>query len=70
MFVLGRKGPYFVKEQSDLKSKYTEDHIINTLEFLVDNIFLVFGGKFFLQIVGIPMGTDCAPILADIFLYP
>ena len=39
------------------------------LEFLVDNIFVVFGGKVFQQIVGIPMGTNCAPLLADILLY-
>ena len=39
------------------------------LEFLVDNIFVVFGGKVFQQIVRIPMGTNCAPLLADIFLY-
>ena len=39
------------------------------LEFLVDNIFVVFGGKVCQQIVGIPMGTNCAPLLADIFLY-
>ena len=39
------------------------------LEFLVDVIFVVFGGKVFQQIVGIPMGTNCAPLLADIFLY-
>ena len=39
------------------------------LEFLDDNIFVVFGGKVFQQIVGIPMGTNCAPLLADIFLY-
>ena len=39
------------------------------LEFLVDNIFVVFGGKVFQQIVGIPIGTNCAPLLADIFLY-
>ena len=67
--VLGREGPYFVKEHSDSKNKYTEDDIINMLEFLVDNIFVVFGGKVFQQIVGIPIGTDCAPLLADIFLY-
>ena len=36
------------------------------LEFLVDNIFVVFGGKVFQQIVGIPKGTNCAPLLADI----
>ena len=49
--VLGRKGPYFVKEHSDSKNRYTEDDIINMLEFLVDNIFVVFGGMVFKQIV-------------------
>ena len=39
------------------------------LGFLVDNIFVFFCGKGFQQIVGIPMGTNCAPLLADIFLY-
>ena len=39
------------------------------LEFLVDNIFVVFPGKVFQQTVGIPMGTNCAPLLAEIFLY-
>ena len=38
-------------------------------EFLVDNIFVAFAGKVFQQIVGIPMGTNCVPLLADIFLY-
>ena len=39
------------------------------LEFLVDNIFVVFAGKIFQQTVGIPMGTNCVPLLADIFLF-
>ena len=56
-------------EHSDSKNKYTEDDIVNMLEFLVDNIFVVFGGKVFQQIVSIPMGTNCAPLLEDIFLY-
>ena len=67
--VLGREGPYFVREHFDSKSRYTEEDIIRMLEFLVDNIFVVFAGKFFQQIIGIPMGTNCAPLLADIFLY-
>ncbi|KAK3085568.1 hypothetical protein FSP39_005430 [Pinctada imbricata] len=60
---------YFVKEKSDSENKYTERDIIQMLNFLIDNIFVVFGGKVFQQIVGIPMGTNCAPLLADIFLY-
>jgi hypothetical protein len=27
------------------------------LEFLIDNIFISFGGTLFQQVVGIPMGT-------------
>ena len=67
--VLGREGPYFVKEHSDSKNKYTEEDIIKMLEFLVDNIFVVLAGKVFQQIIGSPMGTNCVTLLADIFLY-
>jgi hypothetical protein len=35
----------------------------------MDNIFVSFGGTLFQQVVGIPMGTNCAPLLADLFLY-
>ena len=67
--VLGHEESYFVMEHSDSKHKYSEYiDIIKMLEFLVDNIFVVFAGKVFQQIVGIPMGTNCAPLLADIFL--
>ena len=61
--VLGHGETYFVKEHSDSKNKY------NVLEFPVDNIFVVFAVKVFDQAGGIPMGTNCSPILADIFLY-
>ena len=38
-------------------------------EVLVDNIFVRFSGQLFQQRLGIPMGTNCAPLLADLFLY-
>ena len=57
----------FCQGTSDLKSKYTEYYVIDMLEFLADNIFVFFGGNIF-QVV-IALGTDCAPLLADIFLY-
>ena len=41
----------------------------NLLVFLIDNIFVMFGGRVFQQTVGIPMGTNCAPLLADFFIY-
>ena len=39
------------------------------IEFLVDNIYVRLGGQLFRQMVVIPMGTNCAPLLADMFLY-
>ena len=39
------------------------------IEVLVDNIYVRFGGQLFRQMVGIPMGTNCAPLLANLFLY-
>ena len=48
---------------------YTADQIRRMVEFLIDNIFVKFGGCLFRQVIGIPMGTNCAPLLADLFLY-
>ena len=48
---------------------YTADNICKMIEFLIDNIFVQFGGRLFCQVIGIPMGTNCAPLLAGLFLY-
>ena len=34
-----------------------------------DNIYIRFGTKLYRQIIGIPMGTNGAPRVADLFLY-
>ena len=41
--------------------------MISMLEFLIDNIFVSFGGTLFQQVIGIPMGTNCAPLRADLW---
>ena len=44
--------------------------VVSTLvSILVDNIYVRFGGQLFQQMVGIPMGRNCAPLLVDLFLY-
>jgi hypothetical protein len=53
----------------DSPYKYSEADIKGILGFLVDNIFVVFGDQVFQQSIGIPMGTNSAPLLADLFLY-
>jgi hypothetical protein len=67
--VLGRDRSYFVKHHSDSTKQFSETDIFNMLEFLIDNIFVMFGGRVLQQTVGIPMSTNCAHLLADLFLY-
>ena len=38
------------------------------LIYLLDYIYIRFGTKLYKQIVGIPMGTNCPPLVADLFL--
>ena len=44
-------------------------NVCDALSYLLDNIYIRFGTKLYRQIVGIPMGTNCAPLVADLFLY-
>jgi hypothetical protein len=37
------------------------------LELLINNIFVVVSGQIFQLYVGILMGTNCAPLIADLF---
>ena len=41
----------------------------DALHYLLDNIFIRFGSKLYRQIVGIPMDNNCAPLVADLFLF-
>ena len=43
-------------------------NVCDALTFLLDSIFIRFGTKLNRQVVGIPMGTNCAPLVADLFL--
>ena len=66
---VGRNKSYFTNDPLNGDNKYTASDICKMIEFLVDNIYVRFGGQLFRQTVGIPMGTNCAPLLADLFLY-
>ena len=41
----------------------------HALTFLLDNICIRFGTKLYRQVVRTPMGTKCAPLVADLFLF-
>ena len=42
--------------------------VSDALIYLLDNIYIRFGSKLYRQNVAIPMGTNCAPLVADLFL--
>ena len=67
--VFGHNKAYFVQENTASTKKFTETEVVGMLEFFIDNMFVEFGGELFQQTVGIPMGINCAPLLADLFLY-
>ena len=57
------------KTTSDSTTKFSETDIINMLQGLIDNIFVILGGRVFQQTDGISMGINCASLLADLFHY-
>ena len=66
---VGRNKSYFIHYSLDGDNEYTTNDICKMIELLVDNIYFRFDGQLFPQMVGIPMGTNCALLLADLFLY-
>ena len=67
--VIGYKDTYIFRDHSDAPQKYSDADVIKMLEYLIDNIFVEFVGRIFQQTIDIPMDTNCAPLLADLFLY-
>jgi hypothetical protein len=69
MFGTGKQDTYFVRHHSDSPHRYSEADINGMLGFLEDNVYVVFGDQVFQQFVDIPMDNNCAPLMADLFLY-
>ena len=63
------KMSFFTSEQPRRYKLWSCPKMCNALHYLLDNIFLRFGSKLYRQIVGIPMDTYCAPLVADLFLF-
>ena len=45
------------------------EEILTLLDYLLDNIYIKYRGQLYKQVIGVPMGTDCAPDLANLFLF-
>ena len=63
------KTPFFTSEQPKRYKLWSRQKMCDALHYLLDNIFISSGSKLYRQIVGIPMGTNCAPLVADLILF-
>ena len=65
----GDKIAFFTVDDQRLFKLLSCQKVCDALLYLLDTIFIRFGTKFHRQIVGISMGTKCAPHIADLFLF-
>ena len=63
------KNAFFTSEQPKRYKLLSSQNICDALHYLLGKIFIRFGSKLYRQIVGIPMNTNCAPLVADLFLF-
>ena len=62
------KNAFFTSEQPKRYKLWSCQKMCDALFYHLDNI-LIFGSKLYKQIVGIPMGTNYAPLVEDFFWF-
>ena len=62
------KSAFFTSDVYNNQNLRSCQKVCDALVYLLDNIFR-FGTKLYRQTIGIPMGTNCAPLVADLFLF-
>ena len=60
---------FFTSDVYNNHNLWSCQKVCDALVYLLDNIFIRFGTKLYRQTIGIPMGTNCAPLVADLFLF-
>ena len=67
------KCVYFSDSNSISKSciKFTPESLLECLNYLIDNAYIIFDGNVIVyrQAIGIPMGTNAGPHVANIYLH-
>ena len=62
-------GKYVSFKYRKNANQINSNRLINYINYLIDNIFITVSDRVYRQVIGIPMGTDCAPFLANLYLY-
>ena len=63
------KNAFFLLNKRKRYKLWLCQKMCDALYYLLDNIFIRFGSKLYRQIVSISMGTHCATLVADLFLF-
>ena len=71
-FVISSYRTAYMSQNKSKRStdvSFTKDELIKAIEMIVDNSYVLYKNCIYRQVIGIPMGTSCAPHLANIFLF-
>ena len=60
---------FFTSDVYNNHNLWSCQKVCDALVYLLGNIFIRFGTKLYRQTIGIPMGTNCALLVADLFLF-
>ena len=60
---------FFTSDVYNNHNLWSCQKVCDALVYLLDNNFIIFGTKLYRQTIGIPMGTNCAPLVADFFFF-
>ena len=67
--VCNEKRTLFASEQPKRSRLWSCQKVCDAPHSILDNIFISFGSKLYRHIVGIPMDTNCAPFVAELFSF-
>ena len=60
---------FLLQKKPKIYHAWSCQNVCDALTVLLNKIFIRFGTKLYRQVVGIPMGHNCAPLVADLFLF-
>jgi len=66
---VNERKAFFSKKEIRGYHTWSGSQFVELLCFLIDNIYVQVGDEVFRQVIGIPMGTNCAPLVADLYLF-
>ena len=65
---IGFDKSFLAKNKYSGYCAFSKDQFLKAIKFVIQEVFVSFSGKVFRQVRGIPMGGNCSPLLADLFL--